>query len=80
MKTTIDWKETNKSLPEQTITTCKGKNGKEIVNKFDDECLVIYQGKVKRSRYLTEFKRWEFFAENEVPEYWCKIKELELEK
>ena len=49
-----------------------------ILSYIDEECLVIWEGKVKRSRYLTDQQRWEGHLKEEVPEYWFKIKDLEI--
>ena len=84
MKTTINWNKTSEGLPEPTvgIAMAKTPKGKQITKEIaiDDECLVIWQGKVKRSRYLSDQKRWEGHLENQVPEYWVKIKDLEIEE
>lgn len=84
MKTTINWNKTSEGLPEPTsgVAITRVLKGKQITQEIliDDECLVIWQGKVKRSRYLSEQKRWEGHLENQVPEYWVKIKDLEIEE
>lgn len=79
-ETSIFWHETSKELPKQRAVSygINKKTGKEIISKIDDECLIIWQGKVKRSRYLTEQKRWEGHLEEQAPKYWVKINELEV--
>lgn len=52
------------------------KTGNDIIIKYDDECLVIYNGCIKRSRYLTEEKRWEGHTKEQIPEYWIKIRDI----
>ena len=82
MQTIIEWNKTSESLPEQRVIN-HGKNkktGEDVLSYIDEECLVIWEGKVKRSRYLTDQQRWEGHLKEEVPEYWFKIKDLEIEK
>ena len=54
------------------------KTGKDIITVCDDDCLVIYEGKVRRSRYLTEGQRWEWFIKGQTPEYWVFIRDLKF--
>ena len=79
-ETIIFWHTTSEKLPEQRIVNhgVNPKTNEPIISKIDDECLIIWQGKVKRSRYLTEQKRWEGHLEEDTPKYWVKINELEV--
>ena len=79
MKSVILWNKTSEKLPEPThfhTGVCNKKTGKEIINIIDDECLVIWKGKVKRSRYFAETQTWEGHTQDQVPEYWIKIKDI----
>lgn len=82
MKTVINWNKTSEGLPEPTklVQVIPTKNGvhKEKTLLIDDECLVIWGGKVKRSRYLSDQQRWEGHLVDQFPEYWFKIKDLEV--
>ena len=85
MKSVILWNKTSEKLPEQThfhTGVFNKKTGKEIINIQEDECLVIWKGKVKRSRYFAETQTWEGHTKDQVPEYWIKIKDIlpEIEK
>lgn len=64
--------------PQREYIAGKNKKGKNIVTLYDDECLVIYQGKIKRSRYLTEEQRWEGHLKGQTPEYWMFIRDLKF--
>lgn len=64
--------------PQREHVVYKSKKGKDIVTLHDDECLVIWQGKIKRSRYLTEEQRWEGYLEEQIPEYWVFIRDLKF--
>ena len=79
-ETTIFWHTTSDELPEQRIVNhgVNPKTNEPIISKIDDECLVVWQGKVKRSRYLTEQKRWEGYVEGQAPAYWVKLSEIEV--
>lgn len=81
MITKILWHKTSDELPEQTVTNAgiNSLTGTDILIFTDDECLVIWEGKVKRSRYLKNEDRWEGHLKNQIPEYWVKIKELKVE-
>ena len=74
----ILWHNTSEELPEQSCYKIgvNAKTGKDIVSIVDDECLVVFEGKIKRSKYLAESKRWEGHTEEQIPEHWVKIKEL----
>ena len=74
METVIKWHETAKGLPEQKIIKMKNHKG-EYLLKIDEPCLVIWEGKIKPGRYLTEEKRWEGHTEEQVPAYWIKLKD-----
>ena len=80
MITHIQWHNTNEELPEQSCykVGVNVKMGKDIISIVDDECLVVFEGKIKRSKYIKESNRWEGHTEEQIPEYWVKIKELEL--
>lgn len=79
MQTIINWNKTSEGVPPQTVVNCgKDKKGKDIIISTDDECLVIHKGKVKRSRYLTDQQRWEGHLKDQTPEYWFKIRDLEI--
>lgn len=78
MQTIIKWHKTSEEMPEQRFTL-HGKNkftGEPIVMAHDDACLIIYDGKIKHSRYLTEAERWEGCLPGQTPEYWVKFNEL----
>lgn len=78
MKTTIRWHRTDEELPKQKqieLGIVK-KTGKPAIGFVDEECLVIWNDKVKRSKYITSQKRWEGHLEEQVPEYWVKISEI----
>ncbi len=79
-ETIIFWHTTSEELPEQRIINhgVNPKTNKPIISKIDDECLVVWKGKVKRSRYLTEQKRWEGYVEGQAPAYWVKLSEIEV--
>lgn len=64
--------------PQRQIVIGKRKNGEDLVSIVDDECLVIFEGKIKRSRYLTAEKRWEGHKETQIPEYWIKIRYIKF--
>ena len=76
----IKWNKTSEGLPEPSVYNVgfNKRTNKEILSIVDDDLLVIWDGKVKRSRYLSEDKRWEGHTENEIPEYWVKIKDIEI--
>ena len=80
MITHIQWHKTSEELPKQSCYKLgvNKKTGEDKLCYFDDDLLVIWEGKIKRSKYLTEIKRWEGHTEEQIPEYWVKIKELEL--
>lgn len=80
MKTIINWNKTSDGLPEPKITNCgvNAKTGKNIIVSFDEACLVIWKGKVKPSQYLSNQQRWEGHTDDQTPEYWIKIKDLEI--
>lgn len=80
MITHIEWHKTSEELPKQSHYKLgvNKKTGEDKLCYFDDDLLVIWGGKIKRSKYLTEIKRWEGHTEEQIPEYWVKIKELEL--
>lgn len=44
--------------------------------------VIIWKGKVKRSRYFWDTETWEGHTKDQVPEYWIKIKDIlpEIEK
>lgn len=75
MKTIINWHETKKELPEVKVIKIQGKE-KEKVFEVDEPLLVIWENRVKPSRYLHETETWEGHTKNEVPEYWVKYSEL----
>lgn len=79
METKIKWHKTSEEMPEQKIVMLKNKKGL-YEYKIDEPCLVIWENRVKPSRYLTEQKRWEGHTETEVPEYWVKLSELKTEE
>ena len=83
LTTVIRWHKSSDELPEPTKLSqiIPTKNGvhKEKTILIDDECLVVWNGKVKRSRYLSDLQRWEGHMENQIPEYWIKIKEIGVE-
>lgn len=79
MITKIIWNKTSEvGVPPQRVqVVCKNKRtGADVVVTNDDECLVIWEGKIKRSRYLTEEKRWEGHTKEQTPEYWVFIRDL----
>ena len=78
MKTLIEWHKTSEEMPEQKIIMLKNKKGL-YEYKIDEPCLVIWENRIKPSRYLTEQKRWEGHTEAEIPEYWVKLSELKTE-
>jgi hypothetical protein len=81
MITHIKWHKTSEELPKQSCykVGVSAKTGKDIVSIVDDDCLVIFEGKIKRSKYLKDSNRWEGHTEEQIPEYWVKIKELRTE-
>jgi hypothetical protein len=81
MITHIEWHKTSEELPKQSCykVGVNAKTGKDIVSLVDDDCLVILDGKIKRSKYLKDNNRWEGHTEEQIPEYWVKIKELRME-
>lgn len=81
MITHIEWHKTSEELPKQSCykVGVNAKTGKDIVSIVDDDCLVILDGKIKRSKYLKDSNRWEGHTEEQIPEYWVKIKDLRIE-
>lgn len=79
MKTIIKWHKTAEELPEQKEIKIKNKKG-ETSYFIDEPCLVIWEDKVKPSRFLTKENRWEGHTEEQVPEFWVKINELTVEQ
>jgi len=81
MITHIKWHKTSEELPKQSCykVGVNAKTGKDIVSLVDDDCLVIFEGKIKRSKYLKDSNHWEGHTEEQIPEYWVKIKELRTE-
>lgn len=80
MITEIKWHETKNELPKQKqieLGIVK-KTGKRAIGFIDEECLVIWNGKVKRSKYIKEQNRWEGHLEEQIPDYWVKISEIEI--
>ena len=81
MITHIEWHKTSEELPKQSCykVGVNAKTGKDIVSLVDDDCLVILDGKIKRSKYLKDNNRWEGHTEEQIPEYWVKIKDMRVE-
>lgn len=76
MMTIINWHKTSDGLPEprtNVINTSKG----QIIDIIDEPCLVIYEGRIKPSRYLTKEGRWEGHLKNQIPDFWIKFSEME---
>lgn len=78
MQTIINWHATAEMLPEQKEIKLKTKGG-ETSYFVDEPCLVIWEGKIKPSRFITKENRWEGHTEKQVPAYWIKLKELNME-
>lgn len=80
MITYIQWHKTSQELPKQSCykVGVNAKTGKDIVSIVDDECLVVLDGKIKRSKYIKSTDQWDGHKKEQIPEYWVKIKELEL--
>lgn len=75
MLTYIEWHETKKELPKPKEIEI----GKSII-LVDEPCLVIYKGKVKPSSYISKEKRWSGHTEEQTPEYWVKLIEIDISK
>ena len=71
MRTFIYWHKTSEELPKQKEV---GAGKKKVL--IDEPCLVIYEGRIKPSKYITEEQRWEGHMPFEVPDYWVKLNEL----
>lgn len=78
MKSIIDWHETAKELPEPTNYEKALENGKTMKWKVDEPLLVIWEGKVKPSRYLSDTQTWEGHTKEQTPAYWVMLKEINI--
>ena len=80
MKTVFNWHETAKELPEPTKYEKDLGNGKITKWEVDEPLLVIWEDRVKPSRYFPKTNTWEGHTKEQVPEYWIKLKEIKWEK
>lgn len=71
MKTVIKWHKTSEEMPKPTHH-CIGNLKWEV----DEPLLVILEGRVKPSRWLSDQKTWEGHTKTQIPEYWIMLKEL----
>lgn len=78
MESIINWHETAKELPEPTPHSKEAKNGRIIKWKVDEPLLVIWEGRVKPSRYLSDLQMWEGHTKEQIPEYWVMTKEIKI--
>lgn len=76
MKSVINWHETAKELPEPKKIIVKGKSGKEHTLEIDEWCLVIWNNRIKPSRWLHEEKKWDGHTKDQIPAYWVKYDEI----
>lgn len=69
----IEWHETAKELPEPIVKT-KGKATWTV----NEPLLVIWNGRVKPSEYDSKSNTWLGHTEEQVPQYWIKLSEIEI--
>lgn len=74
MKTLISWRKTSEELPERELVF-EGVKNKIYVDK---PVLVVWEGKIKPSRYISEQSRWEGHTKDQIPEYWTYVDEMEF--
>ena len=77
MKSIINWHKTSEGLPQPTKYE-KEFNGKLLKYEVEEPLLVIWNGKVKPSRYFPKLDTWEGHTKEQVPEYWIMLKEIEI--
>ena len=78
MRSIINWHETAKELPEPTPHEKVALDGRVIKWKVDEPLLVIWEGRVKPSRYLHELGTWDGHTKEQIPPYWVMLKEIKL--
>ena len=76
MITLINWHKTSDSLPEPRINIINTPKG-QITDLVDEPCLVIYNGRIKTSRWLSKEQRWEGHLKDQTPDFWIKFSEME---
>lgn len=72
-KSVINWHETAKELPQPTEYE-RGQS-KWSVN---EPLLVIWNDKIKPSRYFPDTQTWEGHTKDQVPPYWVMLKEINI--
>lgn len=78
MKSIINWHETAKELPEPTPYEKQTIDGRIIKWEVDEPLLVIWEGRVKPSRYLSDLQTWDGHTKEQIPEYWVMLKEIKI--
>lgn len=77
-KSVINWHETAKELPEPTAYEKTLDNGKVLKWKVEEPLLVIWEGRVKPSRYFPDTQTWEGHTKEQIPENWVMLKEINI--